>query len=95
MSNNISDIISRNPSVSGYDLVGIDGNAFSVIGYVKNAMKRSKWNNSDIALVVDQMTSSDYYNLLNIASQIIYSSPNDTDEDNDYTDDNYCDDDCF
>jgi len=88
---NIADIVARNPVISGYDLVGIDGNAFSVIGYVRDAMKRSKWNHSDIGLIVDQMMSSDYSNLLNVASQIIYSS-NDHDDD-DHDDDDYDDDD--
>ena len=33
-----------------YNLVGIDGNAYSVMGYVIQAMKRERFSKSEIAI---------------------------------------------
>lgn len=53
-----------------YDLVGIDGNAFSVMGYTAKALKREGLGN-----LVDEMhkraTSADYYNLLRVCMEYI------------------------
>ena len=45
-------------------LVGIDSNAFSVIYYVVKAMKKVKFNESEIKQYKDKCFSSDYDNLL-------------------------------
>ena len=88
----ISDIVSRNPVINSdrFDLVGVDGNAFSIIGHVKQAMRYHKWSSSDIAAVTTLMMSSDYDNLLSVASSVIYSQSSD----DDYDDDSCYDDDC-
>ena len=58
----------------GYDLVGVDGNAYSVMGYVQNALRKSKWSQDDISIVLDIMMSADYNNLLHVATKVIYAN---------------------
>ena len=47
-----------------YDLVGIDGNAFSVMGYVVSAMRECKFSKEDIDAYRQRAMSGDYNNLL-------------------------------
>ncbi len=53
-----------------YSLVGVDGNAYSIMGYTANALKREKLND-----LVDQMyteaTSKDYYHLIAVCDGYI------------------------
>ena len=53
-----------------YDLVGIDGNAFSVMGYTARALK-----NEGMRDLVDKMheeaTTSDYDNLLRVCMKYV------------------------
>ena len=53
-----------------YDLVGVDGNAFSIMGYTSNALKRE-----GLGDLVDEMqeraTSGDYDNLLCVCMEYI------------------------
>lgn len=67
----------------GYDLVGVDGNAYSILGYVKDALKRAKWSADDINAVMTIMKSSNYSNLLATACSVIYSKPDHNEESND------------
>jgi hypothetical protein len=43
-----------------YDLIGINGNAFCVMGYVMNAMKECRFSKSDIDAYYKDATSSNY-----------------------------------
>lgn len=54
-----------------FDLVGIDGNAFSVMGYVINAMKQCKFSKADIDSYKKEAMSSDYNNLLSVSIDMI------------------------
>ena len=68
--------------MSRFSLVGVDGNAFSVMGYTAKALKRS--GHSDL---VDQMreeaTSGDYDNLLSVCMKYIdIANGEEEDEDN-------------
>lgn len=47
-----------------YDLVGINGNAFSVISYVVNAMKEQGFSKEEIEIYRKEATELDYDNLL-------------------------------
>ncbi len=47
-----------------YDLVGIDGNAYSVMGYVRNAMKECGFDKEEIDAYLKDAQSSDYNHLL-------------------------------
>lgn len=54
-----------------YNLVGIDGNAFSIIGYVANAMQKEKCSSEDINKYKEDAMSSDYNHLLSISVDMI------------------------
>ena len=54
-----------------YDLVGIDGNAFAVMGYVLKAMKECGCNKVDQAIYVEKAKSGDYDNLLAVSIEMI------------------------
>jgi len=54
-----------------YDLVGIDGNAFSVMGYVAKAMRKEGKSEAEIKSYREKAMSSDYNNLLCESMDII------------------------
>ena len=54
-----------------YSLVGIDGNAFSVMGYVKRCMKESKLSESEQSDYTKKAMSGDYNNLLRVSQDVI------------------------
>jgi len=59
-----------------YSLIGIDGNAFSIMGYVQRAMKEVNLKETEMQKYRNDAMSSDYNNLLRI-SQIIIEKCND------------------
>ena len=54
-----------------YDLVGVDGNAFSVMGYVKRAMRESGFSPEEISEYIAEATSGDYNNLLCVSVDMV------------------------
>lgn len=54
-----------------YDLVGIDGNAFSVMGYVKKAMRHTGFSSEEIDSYLKDAMSSDYKHLLRVSVEMI------------------------
>ncbi len=66
-------------------LLGIDGNAFSIIGsFQKNARKQG-WTQEEIKSVVDEATNSDYNHLLvTILKYVDDCDDNEYDAENDY-----------
>lgn len=54
-----------------YNLVGIDGNAFSVMGYVANAMRREHRQKWEIDAYVAAAMSGNYDNLLTVSFDVI------------------------
>ena len=54
-----------------YDLVGIDGNAFSVMGYVLKAMKECKMSKEEQSDYQTKAMSGDYNNLLAVSIEMI------------------------
>lgn len=50
-----------------YTLIGVDGNAFSVMGYVLNAMKIEHCTKEEIDAYTKDAMSSDYYHLLAVS----------------------------
>lgn len=54
-----------------YSLVGVDGNAFSVMAYTKKAMKESGFSGSEIDEYLNKATSSDYNNLLCLSAKMV------------------------
>lgn len=54
-----------------YDLVGIDGNAFSVMGYVLRAMKECGMSKEEQSDYQTKAMSGDYDNLLSVSVEMI------------------------
>jgi hypothetical protein len=78
--------------MKAYTLVGVDGNAFSVMGYVRSAMKRAKMTKEDIDAYTKDATSSDYNHLLVVSCEMIDKvnellGLTDYDEDEEYDED--------
>ena len=53
-----------------YDLVGVDGNAYCVMGYTARALKREGLNDQ-VDKMYDEATSGDYNNLLCVCMKYI------------------------
>jgi len=54
-----------------YTLVGVDGNAFSVMGYVRHAMKECRKTKAEIDAYTKDAMSSDYNHLLGVSIEMI------------------------
>lgn len=50
-----------------YSLVGIDGNAFAIMGYVMKCMRREKCTKEQIDAYIKDAKSSDYDHLLYVS----------------------------
>ena len=77
--------------MKAYTLVGINGNAYSIMGYVSVAMHDAKMTSYDIDAYVKDATSSDYDHLLVVSCEMIdrvneILGLNDYDEDEDEDD---------
>ena len=84
--------------MKAYTLIGINGNAYSIMGYVRDAMDDAKMTKDDIDAYVKDATSSDYDHLLAVSCEMIdrvneILGLNDYDEDEDYYMDEYSEED--
>ena len=85
--------------MKAYTLVGINGNAYNIMGYVRAAMDDANMTNDDIAAYVKDATSSDYNHLVAVSCEMIdrvneILGLNDyDDEDEDYYMDEYSEED--
>ena len=82
--------------MKAYTLVGIDGNAYNIMGYVRDAMHDAEMTNDDIDSYIKDATSSDYNHLLAVScemidrvNEILGLNDYDEDEDEDYYMDEY------
>ena len=80
--------------MKAYTLVGVDGNAFSIMSYVRSAMKRAQMTSQDIDAYTKDAKSSDYNHLLAVSCEMIDKvnevlGLNEYDEDEDYEDEDY------
>lgn len=57
--------------MKAYTLVGVDGNAYAIMGYVRIAMRRAGMSREDIDAYIKDATSSDYNHLLVVSCEII------------------------
>lgn len=57
--------------MKAYTLIGVDGNAFAIMGYVRTAMKSAKMTKEDIDAYTKDATSSDYNHLLVVSCEMI------------------------
>lgn len=86
--------------MKAYTLVGINGNAHSIMGYVRVAMDDANMTNDDIDAYVKDATSSDYNHLVAVScemidkvNEILGLNDYDEDEDEDYYMDEYSEED--
>ena len=84
--------------MKAYTLVGINGNAYSIMSYVRDAMHDANMTNKDIDAYVKDATSSDYNHLLAVSCEMIdrvneILGLNDYDEDEDEYMDEYSEED--
>ena len=84
--------------MKAYTLIGINGNAYSIMGYVRVAMDDANMTNDDIDAYVKDATSSDYNHLLAVSCEMIdrvneILGLNDYDEDEDDYMDEYSEED--
>ena len=80
--------------MKAYTLVGVDGNAFVIMGYVRTAMRRAGMSREDIDAYTKDATSSDYNHLLVVSCEMIDKvnqilGLNEYDEDEDYEEEDY------
>ena len=54
-----------------YDLVGVDGNAYSVMGYVRKAMANEGFTRKEIDNYLNDAMSDDYNHLLYVSIQMV------------------------
>lgn len=53
-----------------YSLVGVNGNAYAIMGYTKQALKET--GHSDLVpQMISRATSGDYYNLIAVCQEYI------------------------
>ncbi len=62
-------------------LVGLDGNAFSLMGAFSRQAKREDWSKEEIDCVIAECTSGDYSNLLNALGDVCEDPQGDEDDD--------------
>ena len=69
-------------------LVGLDGNAYSLMGAFQRAARQQGWTKDEIKVVLDQCTSGDYDNLLRtLVDNTESPADNDLDENDEMLDD--------
>lgn len=54
-----------------YSLIRIDGNAFSIMGYIKRCMKDEGLSDSEQSDYTKEAMSGDYNNLLRVSQDVI------------------------
>lgn len=57
--------------MKAFTLVGVDGNAYSVMGYVTNAMRQAKMSKEERDAYLKDAMSSDYNHLLVVSMEMI------------------------
>lgn len=54
-----------------YSLIGVDGNAFAIMGYVAKAMRREGYSKEDVDTYLEDAKSSDYDHLVYVSAEMI------------------------
>jgi len=57
--------------MSKYSLVGVDGNAYALMGYTQNAMKNEGFSKEEIDQMLKEATAGDYSNLICVCSSYL------------------------
>lgn len=67
------------PKTVSLNLVGIDSNAYSILGAFSRQARREGWTQEEISLVTEEANAGDYDHLLAVIEN--YCEPNNNDED--------------
>ncbi len=59
----LEELIQKNGVGTG-TLVGVDGNAFAIMGYTQGRLRRAGWPSEDISKVLEISQSGDYNNVI-------------------------------
>lgn len=54
-----------------YSLVGVDGNAYAIMGYTARAMRRAGFTKEEIDGMYEEAESGNYYNLIAVCDDYI------------------------
>ena len=54
-----------------FSLIGVDGNAFSLMGYTAKAMRMSGFTKDEIDKMYEEATSGDYTDLIYVCSEYV------------------------
>lgn len=54
-----------------YSLVGVDGNAYAIMGYTQMAMRKAGFTREEIDQMLDEAKSGNYFNLIAVCSDYI------------------------
>ena len=54
-----------------YSLVGVDSNAYAVIGYVKRCMREVGMSQEEQITYIEDATTGDYHHLLYVSSEMV------------------------
>jgi hypothetical protein len=54
-----------------YNLIGVDGNAYAIMGYVAKAMRNEGYSQEEINAYFDDAKSSDYSHLVSVSGEKI------------------------
>ena len=66
----IKKLVAKNGKGEG-TLVGVDGNAYMLMGYTQGRLEEAGWSRKDIDAVMEQAMSGDYNNLIRVCSSTL------------------------
>tara|TARA_R100000458_G_C8245995_1_gene223942 strand:- start:257 stop:487 length:231 start_codon:yes stop_codon:yes gene_type:complete len=66
----IEKLIEKNGRGEG-TLIGVDGNAYSLMAYTKRQLRNAGWSREDITQVLDMAMSSDYNNVISTCMSVL------------------------
>lgn len=53
------------------DIDGADGNAYFILGFIKNLLKRLEYDKNEIDKVLEDMMSNNYEHLISVAAKYV------------------------
>lgn len=72
------------PNKIKMNLVGLNGNAFSLMGAFQREARKQGWSQEEIEVVLDKCMSSDYDNLLRVLMENTEPEDEEDDSEGDY-----------
>ena len=70
-------------------LIGLDGNAFSILGEFNAQARRQGWTTEEINAVIKEATNGDYYHLMSTINDNVQEPEMEWDEFEDEDDDSF------